>query len=90
MTTTEKEAKMGTDAISARAVARLGRLPAVLAIAVLAAAVASVGGTSCGQVKTSNEPGGIGKTEDFVPCQIRVWFYDDLGDAAVDEFVSET
>ena len=90
MTTTEKEAKMGTDAISARPVARLGRLPAVLAIAVLAAAVASVGGTSCGQVKTSDEPGGIGKTEDFVPGQIIVWFDDDLGDAAVDEFVAET
>jgi len=90
MATTEKEAKMGTEAISARTFAPLGRLSTALSVAVLAAAVASVGGTSCGPVKSSHETAGVVKTEDFVAGQIVVWFDDDLGDAAVDEFVAKT
>lgn len=89
MVTLEKEANMGSDAKLRRNLAPLRRLPAVLSIAVLAATVASVGGTSCGPVKTSSDTGSVAKSEDFVAGQIVVWFDDDLGDAAVDEFVAK-
>lgn len=90
MSTAEKEAKMGPDARQGITAAPLGRLTTVLSVAVLAAAVASVGGTSCGQVKTSHDTAGVAKTEDFVAGQIVVWFDDSLDEADVDEFVAKT
>ncbi len=67
-----------------------GRLAAAISVAVLAAAVASLGGTSCGQVKTQREPAGVSKTEDFVSGQIVVWFDDELDAAAIDGWVAKT
>jgi hypothetical protein len=89
MATLKKEAHMGPDAKSGRTLAPLRRLSTILSTAVLAAAVASVGGTSCGPVKTSGDTGSVAKSEDFVAGQIVVWFDDDFGDAAVDEFVAK-
>jgi hypothetical protein len=67
-----------------------GRLSAATSVAVLAAAVASLGGTSCGQVETQREPAGVNKSEDFVSGQIVVWFDDELDAAAVDGWVAKT
>lgn len=90
MATTEKEAKMGPDARQGITAAPLGRLTTALSVAVLAAAVASVGGTSCGQVKTSHDTPSVAKTEDFVAGQIVVWFEEYMDEAEVDEFVGKT
>jgi hypothetical protein len=84
----EKDGNMVLDATLRRVIGR--RLPTAICVALSAAAVASVGGTSCGQVKTSDEAGGMSKAEDFVPGQIVVWFDDDLSDAVVDELVAKT
>jgi hypothetical protein len=79
---------MFSDGTLLRALA--GRLPAAITVAVLGAAVASLGGASCGQVKTQHEPAGVNKTEDFVAGQIVVWFNDGLDAAAIDDWVAKT
>jgi hypothetical protein len=48
------------------------------------------GNLACGQIKTSQELGGVVKGEEFVPGEIIVWFNDDLSASDVDEAVERT
>jgi hypothetical protein len=78
------------DATSARPRARAGAR-GILAVAILTAGLASVGGTfACGTVKTSAEGAGVAKTEDFVPGEIVVWFDDGTSEAEMDAAVKAT
>jgi hypothetical protein len=82
---------MGTYAIWPRPPRRRGRAPGASAIAVLAAAITFAGGTfACGKVNTAQNSPGAGKTEDFVPGEIIVWFDEDLGASDIDEAVAKT
>jgi hypothetical protein len=86
----EKEAKMGLDTRQRINRAPLGRLATALSVAILAAAVASLAGTSCGPVKTAGDTPSTAKTADFVAGEIVVWFEDYLDEAEVDEYVAKT
>ncbi len=50
----------------------------------------AAGNFACGQVKTSQELGGVVKGEEFVPGEILVWFNDDLSASDVEEAVERT
>jgi hypothetical protein len=75
----------------ARPFARGGGTSELLLIALITVTLlCGAGNLACGQIKTSQELGGVVKGEEFVPGEIIVWFNDDLSASDVDEAVERT